>query len=100
VPAARRPAGRCPARPWAGDRRPLWHGLGEAALKEVAAHSSCQAAAGPPRSEGRQAPTTAQRWRQVHDLTGRGTGLLECSRRLGLSRNTAKRYARAARPGR
>jgi transposase len=38
--------------------------------------------------------------RQVHDLLDRGTGLLECSRRLGLSLNTVKRYARAAEPGR
>ena len=83
-----------------GDRWHLWHGLAEAVLKEVAAHSSCWAAAGPPLKEGRQAATTAERWRQVHDLTERGTGLLECSRRLGLSLNTVKRYARAAEPGR
>jgi hypothetical protein len=84
----------------AGDRWHLWHGLGEAVLKEVAAHASCWAAAGPPRTEGRQAQTTAERWRQVHDLTDRGTGLLECSRRLGLSLNTVKRYARAIEPER
>ena len=84
----------------AGDRWHLWHSLGEAVLKEVAAHSSCWAAAGPPLNEGQQAQTTAERWRQVHDLTDRGTGLLECSRRLGLSLNTVKRYARAAEPGR
>ncbi len=84
----------------AGDRWHLWHGLGEAVLKEVAAHSRCWAAAGPPLKEGRQAQTTAERWRQVHDLLERGTGLLECSRRLGLSLNTVKRYAHAAEPGR
>jgi transposase len=84
----------------AGDRWHLWHGLAQAVLKEVAAHSSCWASAGPPRSDGRQAKTTAERWQQVHDLTDRGTGLLECSRRLGLSLNTVKRYARAAEPGR
>jgi transposase len=84
----------------AGDRWHLWHSLGEAVLKEVAAHSACWAAAGPPLNEGKQAKTTAERWRQVHDLTDRGTGLLECSRRLGLSLNTVKRYARAAEPGR
>jgi hypothetical protein len=84
----------------AGDRWHLWHGLAEAVLKEVAAHSSCRAAAGPPRRDGPQAQTTAERWRQVHDLVDRGTGLLECSRRLGLSLNTVKRYARAAEPGR
>ena len=84
----------------AGDRWHLWHGLAEAVLKEVAAHSCCWAAAGPPRRDGQQAQTTAERWRQVHDLVERGTGLLECSRRLGLSLNTVKRYARAAEPGR
>ena len=55
---------------------------------------------GPPLKEGGQAATTAERWRQVHDLTDRGTRLLECSRRLGLSLNTVKRYARAVEPGR
>jgi transposase len=84
----------------AGDRWHLWHSLGEAVLNEVAAHSACWAAAGPPLNEGRQAQTTAERWRQVHDLTDRGNGLLECSRRLGLSLNTVKRYARAAEPER
>ncbi len=84
----------------AGDRWHLWHGLAEAVLKEVAAHASCWAAAGPPVKEGKRAETTAQRWREVHDLLGKGTGLLECSRRLGLSLNTVKRYARAAEPER
>ena len=84
----------------AGDRWHLWHGLAGAVLKEVAAHSSCWAAAGPPIKEGKQAATTAERWRQVHDLLDKGTGLLECSRRLSLSLNTVKRYARAAEPGR
>ncbi len=84
----------------AGDRWHLWHGLAEAVLKEVAAHASCWAAAGPPMKEGKRAGTTAERWREVHDLLGKGTGLLECSRRLGLSLNTVKRYARAAEPDR
>ena len=30
-------------------------------------------------TSGAQARTTAERWRQVHDLTDRGTGLLGCS---------------------
>jgi transposase len=77
----------------AGDRWHLWHGLAEAVLQEVAAHASCWAAAGPPVKEGKRAETTAERWREVHDLLGKGAGLLECSRRLGLSLNTVKRYA-------
>jgi transposase len=84
----------------AGDRWHLWHGLAEAVGKEVTAHASCWAAAGPPAKEGTRAETTAQRWREIHDLLGKGTGLLECSRRLGLSPNTVKRYARAAEPER
>jgi hypothetical protein len=83
-----------------GDRWHLWHGLAGAVLKEVAAHSSCWAAAGPPLKQGKQAQTTAERWRQVHGLLDKGTGLLECSRRLGLSLNTVKRYARSAEPRR
>jgi transposase len=84
----------------AGDRWHLWHGLAGVALKEVAAHSSCWAAAGPPRRDGKHAETTAERWQQIHDLLDKGTGLLECSRRLHLSLNTVKRYARAAEPER
>jgi hypothetical protein len=84
-----------------GDRWHLQHGLAGAVLKEeVAAHASYWAAAGPPVKEGKRAETTAERWREVHDLLGKGTGLLECSRRLGLSLNTVKRHARAGEPER
>jgi transposase len=81
------------------DRWHLWHLLGEAARKEVLAHSACWAK-GAPMQEGKRAETTRERWRQVRDLRDKGTGLLECSRRLGLSLNTVKRYDRAGEPER
>jgi transposase len=82
-----------------GDRWHLWHLLGEAAAKEVAAHSACWAE-GAPLPEGKRAETTRERWQQVHDLRSKGVGLLDCSRRLGLALNTVKRYDRADAPER
>jgi transposase len=82
------------------DRWHLWHGLAEAARKEVAAHSACWAKSGSPPQAGKRAATTLERWQHVHDLLSKGTGLLECARRLNLSLNTVKRYARAAQPER
>ena len=82
-----------------GDRWHLWHGLGEAVKKEVAAHCACWAA-GMPMQEGKRAATTLERWQQVHDLRARNVGLLDCARRLGLSLNTVKRYDRASEPER
>jgi len=82
-----------------GDRWHLWHLLGEAAAKEVAAHSACWAQ-GAPLPEGRRAETTRERWQQVRDLRSQGAGLLDCSRRLGLALNTVKRYDRAEEPER
>ena len=64
-----------------GQRWGLWHGLGEAAHEEVAAHSACWALAAPLQS-GKRAETTLERWQQVRDLLGEGVGLLDCSRRL------------------
>jgi len=81
------------------DRWHLWHNLCQAATKEVAAHSACWAKATPPQ-DGPRAETTAQRWRQVHDLLDQGVGLLECARRLKLALNTVKRYARVTEPER
>ncbi|MCY0950606.1 ISL3 family transposase [Streptomyces sp. H27-S2] len=82
------------------DRWHLWHGLAEAAHKEVGAHSGCWAKAGPPLREGKRAATTLERWKQVHELLDAGVGLLECARRLNLALNTVKRYARHAEPER
>src|SRR5690348_813009 len=81
------------------DRWHRWHLLGEAARKEVLAHSCCWAK-GTPMQEGKRADTTRERWQQVRDLREKGAGLLDCSRRLGLSLNTVKRYDRASEPER
>jgi transposase len=81
------------------DRWHLWHGLGEVARKEVAAHSACWAKAGRIQ-HGPRAASTRERWHQVHALLSQKVGLLECARRLNLSLNTVKRYARAAEPER
>jgi len=88
-----------PAAVQVSDRWHLWHGLGEAVRKEAAAHCAC-GAMGAPVQEGKRAGTTLERWRQVHDLRSKGTGLLECARRPGLPVNTVKRYDRATGPGR
>ncbi|WP_406404953.1 ISL3 family transposase [Streptomyces sp. NBC_00879] len=83
------------------DRWHLWHNLCEGALSEVKAHSGCWATVlDAPLYDGPRAQTTLERWHQVHDLLEAGVGLLECARRLQLSLNTVKRYARADRPER
>lgn len=80
------------------DRWHLWHGLVRGVEKAVAAHSSCWAKLGPERQSLTREKTTLERWHAVHGLLDRGVGLLDCSRRLGLSLNTVKRYARVPEP--
>lgn len=89
-----------PAAQQVSDRWHLWHGLAEVAQKAVAAHSSCWAEAGPRRQTLTREKTTLERWHAVHNLLNQGVGLLDCSRRLGLSLNTVKRYARVREPER
>jgi hypothetical protein len=59
----------------------LWHGLGEAIRKEVAAHAACWAK-GMSLQEGKRAATTLEGSQQVRELCARNVGLLECARRL------------------
>lgn len=82
----------------ASDRWHLWHGLARSVEKVVAAHGRCWAAVGPKRQTLVRETTTLERWHAVHNLLDQGVGLLDCARRLGLSLNTVKRYARAAEP--
>jgi transposase len=89
------------------DRWHLWHGLAGAVEKAVIAHSGCwrpDPSTRPARTAAASrgsAPVralderTRARHGAVHELLGQGVGLLECARRLGLSLNTVKRYARA-----
>jgi len=81
------------------DRWHRWHLLGEAARKQALAPSCCWAT-GTPMQEGKRADTTRERWQQVRDLREKGAGLLDRSRRRGLSLNTVKRYDRASEPER
>ncbi|MEV0701810.1 ISL3 family transposase [Saccharopolyspora sp. NPDC050389] len=80
----------------ASDRWHLWHGLAAAVEKCVVAHAACWNTT--PRPAGSAlAARTRERHAAVHSLLAQGVGLLECSRRLGWSLNTVKRYARADR---
>ncbi|MFD7164811.1 transposase [Streptomyces violascens] len=83
------------------DRGRVWHNLGEAALSEVKAHSTCWATVlNAPLYDGPRAQTTLERRHQIRDLLDQGVGLLERARRLQLALNTVKRYARADKPER
>jgi hypothetical protein len=50
--------------------------------------------------DGPRAQSTRGLWQQIHALLDQNVGLLECARRLNVSLNTVKRYARAAEPER
>jgi transposase len=95
------------------DRWHLWHNLIEAAGKCVIQHRAClrepDIAAGAAQDE---LPATLQmdiesalitrlrdRYAAVQELISSGCGYVPAARQLGLSRNTVKRYARAASAG-
>ena len=98
------------------DRWHLWHNLGEAVERAVSRHreylpaaaaAQGQAAAEPepapppgpaPPRAGRIAGRTRARHADVHRLLAEGRTLTEIATRLGLSRNTVRRFVRAASP--
>ncbi|GAB3275306.1 ISL3-like element IS469 family transposase [Actinocorallia lasiicapitis] len=80
------------------DRWQLWRNLCDKTLAEVRSHTACWATINPPRPGGVREQTTRERWQQVHDLLGKGVGLLECARRLNMSLGTVKRYSRRGEP--
>ncbi len=99
------------------DRWHLWHNLGEAVERAVSRHRehlneevTQQAgeppAAGPPqpalapeaRRAGRIADRTRARHADVHRMLAEGRNYREIATALGLSRNTIRRFARAASP--
>lgn len=94
----RRSAGPLPEAVQVSDRWHIWKNLCDKTLATVRSHSSCWATANTPRPAGVHEQTTRERWHRVHDLLGKGVGLLECARRLGLALNTVKRYARTREP--
>lgn len=82
------------------DRWQIWRNFGEAVLKEVRAHAACWSKGDPASTATKRAQTTLERLHAIHDLVDNGVGLLDCARRLQLSLNTVKRYARVTEPER
>ena len=90
--AARSGAGRRPVAPVAQP------GRGRPQRGRRAQHLLGRRAAAPGRQAGRDHPASAGS--RSTTCASKGVGLLDCARRLGLSLNTVKRYARASEPER
>ncbi len=92
------------------DRWHLWRNLGNAVERVVAKHRAClqtsavtpeatvppSAVAEAPVRQGRLAERTRRRHAAVHTLLAQQASLREVAAELGLSRNTVRRFARAA----
>jgi hypothetical protein len=73
------------------ERRLPFRNLCDKVLAKVRSHAACWAAVNPTIPAGSAG-------HKVHTLLGRGVGLLDCSRRLGLALNAVKRYVRVPEP--
>jgi transposase len=108
-----------PAAVQVADRWHLWHNLGEAVERAVSRHREHLLAAAAPQAQvppaaaapepalvpepelprtGRIADRTRARHANVHQMLADGGSLAEIAGSLGLSRNTVRRFARAASP--
>lgn len=117
MPMAGRGARGAPGAGQVADRWHLWHNLGEGAIERAvtrhrehlpaatAAQPPAAAATAPDRPQppavprsGRIAGRTRARHADVHQMLASGRSIREITAALGLSRNTVRRFARAASP--